>query len=845
MPGSTTDAREWLDHQVAKFTDVYPVYRAFGTTLDQVLALAAGGLSGHAIIQTRAKQIPSFAEKALRKQHKYSDPVNQFTDLCGGRVITRTGQEVEAIGDFIEEHFEIDRENSVDTSQRLRPVEFGYRSVHYIVSFRRGVDYGVEIPEELFTHPVSGLEDPARAAQLRLQAPKGEIQVRTILEHSYADFAHELSYKGAFQVPDTWLRELAGTAAALERVGQTFDGMERRLANYASSYGAYLTGEELAREIETLEIIVDHDPRDLSQVARLGKLLITAGHWDRAKRRLRPYVDKSDPAETHHPILRDLGVALCQQHKDEPEHPEYREGQEYLRMAAEPEHGDVDAIASYAGTWKGRDETKVRELYGHAFRVDPADPYALSNYLECEIQRDPAVIEHSRPIIRQSMERCRDHIEVGINLPWALYSLGELHLLLGEPYRSLDAYAKAIAASSAPFMIETSRASLDRLGKAGIEIAGYEWIRRLLILGLEARFPSDEARARVKQLASTGVGPIQPPAAIVVGGASLVEEQMSGYRQVMLEGFNGFEGVVISGGTTQGVPGLVGEITAAYPDRVTSIGYIPKYIPADATLDERYSELRHTDGHGFTPLEPLQNWIDLFNSDIRPEAVRVVGINGGRISAIEYRIALALGARLGVIAESGREVGRLVTDAYWSAEPSLLILPHDAATLRSYLGERTSTLEEDDRESLAQAIHQAYREARAAERLEGDLAMGSWAGLPDVLKQSNRDQALDVEQKLRSIGYAVEKADGNAVKPVNLSDDEIETLARMEHGRWNVERLATGWRLGERKDIARRISPYLVAWSDLPDSIRDYDREAVRRIPELLAREGFRVRKVE
>jgi len=123
--------------------------------------------------------------------------------------------------------------------------------------------------------------------------------------------------------------------------------------------------------------------------------------------------------------------------------------------------------------------------------------------------------------------------------------------------------------------------------------------------------------------------------------------------------------------------------------------------------------------------------------------------------------------------------------------------------------------------------------------------MGSWDGLPDVLKESNRDQARDIEQKLRSIGYAVEKAAGEAVESVNLSDDEIETLARMEHGRWNVERLASGWRLGERKDIARRISPHLVAWSELPESIRDYDREAVRRIPELLAGKGFRVRKAE
>jgi hypothetical protein len=221
----------------------------------------------------------------------------------------------------------------------------------------------------------------------------------------------------------------------------------------------------------------------------------------------------------------------------------------------------------------------------------------------------------------------------------------------------------------------------------------------------------------------------------------------------------------------------------------------------------------------------------------------VVGINGGRIAAVEYRIGLALGARVGVLADSGREVGRLVTDAWWSAEPTLLSLPGDAETLRAFLAVPGSSLSEEERESLARAIHEAYRRTRAAEPLDSDLAMRSWDGLPDSLKESNRRQALDMEQKLRSIGYDVGRSTGAPAEPVRLSGDEVEALARMEHGRWNVERLASGWKPGETKDVAARISPYLVAWSDLPEPIRGYDREAVRRIPELLARVGLVARR--
>ena len=94
-----------------------------------------------ALIEARAKSVASFAEKILRKRKAYmhpkgtlpADPWLRMTDLCGGRVIAQTSDQVRAVCQFIEEAFAIDWSNSEDVSQRLRPTEFGYRSVHYIV----------------------------------------------------------------------------------------------------------------------------------------------------------------------------------------------------------------------------------------------------------------------------------------------------------------------------------------------------------------------------------------------------------------------------------------------------------------------------------------------------------------------------------------------------------------------------------------------------------------------------------------------------------------------------------------------------------------------------------------
>ena len=77
-----------------------------------------------------------------------------------------------------------------------------------------------------------------------------EIQVRTILEHAWADLYHKWAYKNEFDIPDKMKREMAGIAARLEAVDNAFSGVQEELKNYYTSYGAYLDSEQLNKEIE-------------------------------------------------------------------------------------------------------------------------------------------------------------------------------------------------------------------------------------------------------------------------------------------------------------------------------------------------------------------------------------------------------------------------------------------------------------------------------------------------------------------------------------------------------------------------------------------------------------------
>ena len=155
-----------------------------------------------------------------------------------------------------------------------------------------------------------------------------------------------------------------------------------------------------------------------------------------------------------------------------------------------------------------------------------------------------------------------------------------------------------------------------------------------------------------------------------------------------------------------------------------------------------------------------------------------------------------------------------------------------------------STLSDDMLEAVARAIHERYRENQADRKPADDPAMGGWDELPEHLRKSNRAQAADTFEKLHAIGCTVREAGVGTISLLSFSDDEIERMAEMEHDRWMAERLADGWTLGER-DHDAKTSPYLVSWAELPEHVREWDREAVRPIPELLAAVGLEIRRRE
>ena len=144
-----------------------------------------------------------------------------------------------------------------------------------------------------------------------------------------------------------------------------------------------------------------------------------------------------------------------------------------------------------------------------------------------------------------------------------------------------------------------------------------------------------------------------------------------------------------------------------------------------------------------------------------------------------------------------------------------------------------------DIELLAIAIHARYCEKQLLDHPDRPLDYPDFSQLPDDLKYSNLRQAQSICDRLEQTGYRLGPKGGKA--PVKaFPPAQVEFMAQLEHEAWMQERLSRGWTLGER-NVEAKTSPYLVPFDQLPEEIKDYDRDAIRNIPALADRGGMAV----
>jgi len=167
-----------------------------------------------AAIESRVKTEESLAGKLELKGSKYAS-LADITDIVGVRVITFYTDDVDKVASAVEKLFKVDWENSVDKRKLHEIDSFGYMSLHYICS----------------------MDDfPYRF----------EIQMRTVLQHAWANMNHDTGYKSGVEIPIEYRRSLSRLSGLLELADEQFSIIRADLADYRRRVQALVASGNLS-----------------------------------------------------------------------------------------------------------------------------------------------------------------------------------------------------------------------------------------------------------------------------------------------------------------------------------------------------------------------------------------------------------------------------------------------------------------------------------------------------------------------------------------------------------------------------------------------------------------------
>ena len=126
-----------------------------------------------------------------------------------------------------------------------------------------------------------------------------------------------------------------------------------------------------------------------------------------------------------------------------------------------------------------------------------------------------------------------------------------------------------------------------------------------------------------------------------------------------------------------------------------------------------------------------------------------------------------------------------------------------------------------------------------------DPSLVPWEQLPGTLRESNRLWADGIAAKLGALRCIVVPAPllDPEKSSFGFTEAEVAALAPFEHERWSADMKRMGYQPGARDS---RHHPFIdLPYEQLPEDNKEKDRAHVRSIPQVLARAGFRVRRLD
>lgn len=220
----------------------------------------------------RTKTEVSLLAKAFTRGNRYADPYAEITDKVGTRFVVLLLSDIDVVKHAVEgcEWWSWSLDRDFEEEKAKEPLLFDYQSVHYVVRSRDGISDG----EAIF--------------------PEGmpcEVQVRTLMQHAFAELTHDAVYKATGQVSASVRREVAKSMALIE----TTDGIFREVSMALQREDADLNAT-IGVLSEVYRTLVGREP-DTDRKSNLFLLQQLRDVWTAADvQRLPEFLDQEFPA---------------------------------------------------------------------------------------------------------------------------------------------------------------------------------------------------------------------------------------------------------------------------------------------------------------------------------------------------------------------------------------------------------------------------------------------------------------------------------------------------------------------------------------------------------------------
>lgn len=229
---------EIVEKLLKDYENKYSLYSSFSSALARVLeeVLKSENIIYHSI-ESRAK-----SQKSLRNKLE-SGIVNpkylgDVQDLSGVRIIAYVNEDISKIEELISKNFDI---KVLEVESKLGTDKVGYRSHHWKVSLS---SLRLSLPE-----------------YIKFGGLYAELQVRTILQHAWAQIGHNQVYKPNVLLPDKIKRDFTLLSGLLEIADNEFGRISQAITNYSVEVEEKTLKGDLEVSIDSISLRAYFDKR--------------------------------------------------------------------------------------------------------------------------------------------------------------------------------------------------------------------------------------------------------------------------------------------------------------------------------------------------------------------------------------------------------------------------------------------------------------------------------------------------------------------------------------------------------------------------------------------------------